>query len=113
MALWLIERARSGEAVEVRNLRFDGGAVGIGERFGGLVVRPFLGGFVERLVVLVQFVFERFRGSCFWSFALSRLEMDSSAPAMANVEDARSLRSTSVMRERWLAGSAWRLSRRR
>jgi hypothetical protein len=37
---------------------------------------------------------------------LRRLEIVSSAPAMANVEEASSLRSTSVISERWLEGSA-------
>jgi len=33
--------------------------------------------------------------------------------AMAKEDEARSFRITSVIRERWLAGRAWRLSRRR
>jgi hypothetical protein len=45
-------------------------------------------------------------GSSFLIFALSRSEMEASAPAMAKVDEASSFRSTSVIRERWLAGSA-------
>ena len=49
-----------GELVEVGDFGFDGGAVGIGEWFGGFFLAPFLGSFVEGLVILVQFLFQRF-----------------------------------------------------
>ena len=75
---------------------------------GGFVVVPFLGGFVQRLVVLSSSSSSDSVGSCFCSLALSRFEIDVSAPAMANVEEASSLRRTSVISVRWLAGSAWR-----
>ena len=87
----------------------------VGQRLGRLVVLPFLGGLVERLVVLVELVFERLRRRpASASLALQPVRpCVSSAPAIAKVDEARSLRSTSVISERWLAGSACRLSRRR
>ena len=72
-----MEVARLAKLVEVGDLRFDGGAVGIGERFGRFVLAPFLGGLVERFVILVQFLFKRFgRFLLLRSFALSRFEID-------------------------------------
>jgi adenine-specific DNA-methyltransferase len=44
--------------------------------------------------------------SCFLILACSRCEIEFSAPAIANVDDASSLRSTNVINDRWLAGSA-------
>ena len=72
---------------------------------GRLVVGPLLGGLVQRLVVLVELVFQRLRRRLLAELALAGGRTSvSSAPAMANVDDASSLRSTSVMSERWLAG---------
>ena len=54
----VIQREReAGELVQIGDLRADGGAVGGGQRFGRIVA-PFLGGFVERFVVLIQLVLE-------------------------------------------------------
>ncbi len=55
---------RSGETdevVEIGDLSLDGGAVSFGKRRNSfVVVSPFLCGFVQRLVVLVEFLFQRF-----------------------------------------------------
>ena len=47
-----MEMASLAKLIEVGDLGFDGGAVGVGERFGGLVLGPFLGGFIEGFVIL-------------------------------------------------------------
>ena len=58
----MIQReGEAGELVQIGDLRADGGAVCGGQRFGRIVA-PFLGGFVEGLVVLIQLLFEREMG---------------------------------------------------
>ena len=100
--------------VQIGDLGFDRGAVGGRQRFELVILRPFLRGLVERLVVLVQLLFEPSRAQHRHRASLaSGREIDVNAPAMANVEDASNLRSTSVISDRWLAGRACRLSRRR
>jgi hypothetical protein len=49
-----------GEGVEVGDFLLKCPAVVFGKEFNGFVVGPFLGGFVEGFVVLIQLVFERF-----------------------------------------------------
>ena len=97
---------KTSEAVEIGDLGLDSRPVGLRKRCGRFLIFPFLRGFIQRFVVLVKFFFQRFRGSCLRSLALSRFEIDVSAPAMAKLEEASSLRKTSVISERWLAGSA-------
>ena len=97
----------TGEAVEVGDLSFDSRAIGLGKRFGGFIVCPIPRRFRPALrspgrVLLPTFPLV----PAFCSFVLSRFEIDVSAPAMANVEEASSFRNTNVISERWLEGSA-------
>ncbi len=46
------------ESVQIGDFLLDGGTVGIGQWFTRFVVVPFLGGFVQCLVVLIKFFSE-------------------------------------------------------
>ena len=72
----------------------------------GEVVFPLFGGFLQRFVILIQFVFQGLFGSFLAIFACKRVMSVLSAPAIANVDEAKSFRSTSVISDRWLAGKA-------
>ena len=50
---------QAGKAVQVGHLGLNGCTIGIRERLSRLVVGPLLRGFIQGLVVLVQFVHER------------------------------------------------------
>ena len=107
LALCSMEVGKARELVEVGDLAsMRRGRLGERWQQGSSSV-PFLGGFVQRFVILVELLFERLGGlAVSASLALSRFEMIESAPAIAKVEEASSLRKTSVISERWLAGSA-------
>ena len=51
--------SQRGERIEIGNLLFKGGAVCLGEWLGRFAVAPFLGGFIQGLVILVQFLLQR------------------------------------------------------
>lgn len=50
------------EFVEVGCFRFDGGPIFARKRFDGVAFGPFFGRFIERLVVSVQLLLQRFGG---------------------------------------------------
>ncbi len=68
-----------GEGIEVGDFPFDGLAVGVGQHLRCGVLRPFLRSFVQSLVVLIQFIFERLGG-----FLLVRLGPQFSFQAIGN-----------------------------
>ena len=86
----------------------DGLDIRSGEQLGFLLLlRPFLVNFFEFFVIFVS-------SSSRWSLTSrssrswrsSFLAKESNAPAMAKVDEARSLRIISVIRVRWLDGRA-------
>lgn len=60
------------EFVEIGDLSLEGYTIGLRKRLGRLVVSPFLGGLVQRFVVPVKFLLQRFG----W-FLLAQLGLES------------------------------------
>jgi len=54
--------------VQIGNLRFDGRAVGVRERFFAPVILPFLGGFIQGFVLRLKLIFEGFSRLLFLKF---------------------------------------------
>ena len=63
-------RGQPGEFIKIGDFGLDGCTISLRDRFGWLVLAPFLGGFLKRLLILIEFSFERFSGFLLLDFRL-------------------------------------------